>query len=194
MRTPPRLIAAAASLAVSLAWASAARADASSWVYIGGGAVALKQGTTIPDYAVSGAMQIDVGVGTTPEAPFIAGGLFRLTPMFTSGVDMGLLARGATRGFQQGGFGVALDAGGYLRVWGPGSVGFQGGLTIGAPLGLTLALMGSVGSDSARSFGATLGIDFLRLTVYRKTMLEAWPNPLPSQELSSHDGYSRGRF
>jgi hypothetical protein len=163
-------------------------------VYIGGGAVALKQGTTIPDYAVSGAMQIDVGVGTTPEAPFIAGGLFRLTPMFTSGVDMGLLARGATRGFQQGGFGVALDAGGYLRVWGPGSVGFQGGLTIGAPLGLTLALMGSVGSDSARSFGATLGIDFLRLTVYRKTMLEAWPNPLPSQELSSHDGYSRGRF
>lgn len=194
MRTPIRLIAAAASLAGPLAWASAARADASSWVYVGGGAVALKQGKTIPDYAVSGALQIDVGVGTSPEAPVIAGGLFRLTPMFTSGVDMGLLARGATRGFQQGGFGVALDAGGYLRLWGPGSVGFQGGLTIGAPLGLTLALLGSVGSDSARSFGATLGIDFLRLTVYRKTMLEAWPNPLPSQELSSHEGYSWGRF
>jgi hypothetical protein len=194
VRTLTRLLAAAASLAIPLAWAAPARADASSWMFFGGGAVALKQGTSIPDYAVSGALQIDVGVGTTPEAPFIAGGLFRLTPMFTSGVDMSLLARGATRGFQQGGFGVAFDAGGYLRVWGPGSVGFQGGLTIGAPLGLTLALVGSVGSDSARSFGAVAGIDFLRLTVYRKTMLDAWPNPLPSQELSSREGYGRVRF
>jgi hypothetical protein len=163
-------------------------------MFVGGGALAWKQGETRPDFGVNGALQIDVGVGTTPEAPVIGGGFFRVMPIFENGVDLALLARAATRGFQAGGFGVALDAGGYARFWGTNSYGFQGGLTIGAPLGLTLALLGSVGSDSARSFGAVAGIDFLRLTVYRKTMLEEWPNPLPSQELGARDGLGRGRF
>jgi len=191
-----RLFFAAACALLPLVAAGSARADASSWAFVGGGPIAWKQGASTPDYAVSGAMQIDVGVGTTPDGPFIVGGLFRLMPIFGSGADMGLLVRGATKGFQAGGFGVALDAGAYARFWGTGSGGFQGGLTIGAPLGFTLSLLGSVGSDSARSFGAVAGIDFLRLTVYRQSMLEAWPNPLPAQEAGIWrvDGDSRARF
>jgi hypothetical protein len=38
-----------------------------------------------------------------------------------------------------------------------------------------------VGSNDALAFGGVLGIDFLRLTVYRKTLLDAWPNPYPVQ-------------
>lgn len=185
MRSNARLLAALVAvppLAFTLTFANAARADASSWTFVGGGARAWKQGDAAQSYTVSGAMQLDVGVGTTPDGPFIAGGVFRLEPIIGSGADMSLLARGATKGFQAGGFGVAIDAGPYARFWGAKSFGFQGSLTIGAPLGLSLSLLGTVGTDSARSFGASLGIDFLRLTVYRQTLLDAWPNPAPAQE------------
>lgn len=161
---------------------------------MGGGPLAWKQGAAATDYTVSGALQIDVGVGTTPDGPVIVGGLFRLQPIFGSGADLGVLARGATRGFQAGGFGVAVDAGGYARTWGTDSFGFQGGLTIGAPLGFTLCLQGSVGSDSATAVGATLGFDFLRMTVYRQTMLEEWLNPYPSPRASASRGPSRFHF
>jgi hypothetical protein len=188
-----RFVAAACAL-IPIAFASSARADASSWFFVGGGPIVWKQGATAMDYGVSAAMQIDVGVGTTPDAPFIVGGLFRLEPIFGSGADLGLLLRGATKGFQAGGFGVAVDAGGYARFWGDGSGGFQGGLTIGAPLGITLCLLGSVGSDSAKSFGVVAGIDFLRLTVYRQSMLDVWTNPLPAQQAGATLTASQLRF
>lgn len=184
MRSNAFLLAASAALplAFTLTFAETARADASAWTFVGGGARAWRQGDAATSYTVSGSMQLDVGVGTTPDGSFVAGGLFRLEPIFGSGADMSLLARAATKGFQAGGFGVAVDAGGYARFWGAESAGFEGGLTIGAPLGLSLSLVGSVGTDSARSFGASLGIDFLRLTVYRQTLLDAWPNPAPAQQ------------
>ena len=181
MRSPiTSSLAAAAGLLAALAWAAPARADTSAWIFTGGGAMGWKQGGG--DFTVNGALSFDIGVGTTPDAPFIVGGLFRMTPILGSGTDLGLLGRVATRGFQASQLGLALDAGGYARFWGVGSTGFTGAVTLGAPLGLTLSLQGGVGTNDALAFGAVAGLDLLRLTVYRQSLLDWWPNPSPAQE------------
>jgi hypothetical protein len=172
--------------------AGTARADASAWVFAGGGPMLWKQTTTDttlkslpPDkLTAKGALTFDVGMGTTPNAPIIVGGVFRLMPMLGYGVDLGLLARGATRGYQAGGFGLALDLGGYWRTWGEGSVGFLGDVVLGAPLGLEMRLVGAAGKRDALALGAIFGIDLLRLTVFRKASY--WPNPSPAQDMPSY--------
>ena len=191
MSSPARLLAAAALACVPLAWASPAAADVSSWVSAAAGPIRWKQGDA--EYKIDPALQIDIGVGTTPENRFIVGGLFRVTPLLGSGTDLGLLLRGTTRGYQEGGFGLALDAGGYARFWEENSYGFLGSLTLGAPLGLTLTLQGALGTNNAVALGGVLGIDFLRLTVYRKTMTEIWPNP-HSAPLAARSGTPRLSF
>jgi hypothetical protein len=178
--SPARLLAAAALACASFIWASPARADVSSWMSAAAGPINWRQGEA--DYQIDPALQLDIGVGTTPENRFIAGGLFRLTTLFGSGTDLGLLLRGTTRGFQEGGFGLALDAGGYARFWDDTSYGFLGSLMVGAPLGLSLTLQGALGTKNAVAFGGFVGIDFLRLTVYRKTMTDLWPNPYLSPQ------------
>lgn len=180
MTSPARFLIAAALAFAPLAFTAPAKADVSSWMAASAGPISWKQGDA--DYQIDPALQFDVGVGTTPENRFIVGGLFRVTPLIGSGTDLGLLLRGTTRGFQEGGFGLALDAGGYARFWDANSYGFTGSLTLGAPLGLTLSLQGALGTDNAVAFGGVLGIDFLRLTVYRKTMTEIWPNPYSSPQ------------
>lgn len=200
MRPITRAVLAAASSLTALAIASPAWADASAWVYVGGGALAWKPGTgtatgtttaadgttittttVVPNkFAASGTMVMDVGVGTSPDGRFIVGGLFRLQPIFGHGPDLSALARFATHGFQAGDFGFAIDAGGYMRFWGVSSGGFAGGVTLGAPLGVTLALQSEVGNNGALAFGGTLGIDVLRLTIFRQTLLDGWPNPSPA--------------
>jgi hypothetical protein len=167
-----------AALACALACLGVARqasADVTGWVFAGGGATGWKQGDN--DYAVNGTLTFDVGAGTAPDRSFIAGGIFRLNPILGEGVDLGLLARVATYGFQGGEIGFALDAGGYVRPWGEGSSGFAGSLNIGGPIGLQLGVNVAVGTNDALAFGATAGIDLLRLTVYRRTLLDWWPNP-----------------
>jgi hypothetical protein len=156
-----------------------ARADASAWMFVGGGALGSKQGSK-SSFGMSGTLAFDVGVGTSPDGRLIAGGFFRFQPIFGSGADLALAARVATHGFQGGDFGLALDAGGYARFAGEKSQGFTGGITLGAPLGLQLSLVAMVGTHETRSFGAVAGIDLLRLTVYRKTMLDHWQNPSPA--------------
>jgi hypothetical protein len=187
VRTPTTpLLAAAGGLLAALAGTAPARADSSAWLFTGGGAMGWKQGDG--DFTTNGALSFDLGVGTTPDAPFIFGGLFRMTPLLGSGSDLALLGRAATRGFQAARFGLALDAGGYARFWGAGSTGFTGALTLGAPLGITVSLQGSVGSDKAVGFGAMAGLDLLRLTLYRQSLLDWWPNPSPPQELRQDAG------
>lgn len=182
VRSPlPSSLAAVGGLLAALAWAAPARADASAWLFTGGGAMGWKQSGG--DFTVDGALSFDIGAGTTPDAPFVFGGLFRLTPILGSGTDLGLLGRVATRGFQGAQLGVALDAGGYARFWGVGSTGFTGAVTIGGPLGSTLSLQGGVGTNDALAFGVVAGLDLLRLTVYRQSLLDWWPNPSPAQEL-----------
>lgn len=152
-----------------------ASAEATAWVFAGGGATGWKQGEN--DFAMNGSLSFDVGAGTTPDRAFIAGGIFRLSPILGEGVDLGLLARVATHGFQGGAIGFALDAGGYVRPWGEGSSGFAGSLSVGGPIGLQLGVHVAVGTNDALAFGAVAGIDLLRLTVYRQTLLDWWPNP-----------------
>ena len=186
----PALLAVGSSLAV-LAAAAPARADASAWMYVGGGTMVWKQGTSAglaaagvtkdtSSFGANGMMTIDVGAGTRPDARFIVGGIFRIQPVFANGVDLGILARACTHGFQVGDWGLALDAGTYIRTWGPlKGGGFAGGVSLGAPLGFTLAVQTEVGNDRAVGIGATLGLDLLRLTVYRKTLGNWWQNPAP---------------
>ncbi|MRG91968.1 hypothetical protein [Polyangium spumosum] len=157
-----------------------ARADASAWAFAGAGALAWKEGTAA--LAPRAAFNFDFGVGTTPDGPFIVGGLARLTPVVDEGLDVSLLARVATHGFQAGKFGVAVDVGGYQRLWGTYSRGVAGSFTIGLPLGFSLGVQGLYGTGDALAFGAFAGIDFLRLTIYRQSMLDAWPNPYPAHQ------------
>ncbi|MDI3282445.1 hypothetical protein [Polyangium sp. 15x6] len=157
-----------------------ARADASAWAFAGAGALAWKEGTAA--LAPRAAFNIDYGVGTTPDGSFIVGGLARLTPVVDEGLDLSLLARFATHGFQAGKVGVAVDVGGYQRLWGTYSRGVAGGLTLGLPLGFSIGVQGLYGTGDALAFGAFAGIDFLRLTIYRQSMLDAWPNPYPAHQ------------
>jgi hypothetical protein len=173
------LVGVLASLA-GLAVAAPARADASAWAFVGGGALGWKQSRDL-QINPTGTMIVDGGVGTTPDGPVIVGGLFRFQPVMPhAGVDFSLLIRVATHGFQAGSWGVAFDVGGFARPWGYGSVGFAGSASLGMPLGVTLLLQTEVGTDKAISFGAVAGIDLLRLTVYRQTLLKWWQNPSPA--------------
>lgn len=169
----------AASPAVILLAAGAAHADPTAWTAVGGGAMGWKQGSTTPDFRADGAFFAEVGAGIPSRYPVIVGGLFRVTPLFGSGTgaDLAWLARVCTRGYQVGGFGLAADAGVYARTWGTPSQGFAGSLSLGAPLGLSLTFHAMAGSDDLLAFGGSLNLDLLRLTIYRQTLLDVWPNP-----------------
>jgi hypothetical protein len=161
-----------------LAYACPARADVSSWAYVGGGASTLKQrGLKL---RTDPRLDIEVGIGTPASKPLVVGGLFKLQALFGNGADLGVSLRVATQSFVTGNFGLALDAGPYQRFWGEGSTGGQAALVLGAPWGITLSLGGSLGTNDARSFGATLGLDFARLTVHRLAGENWFPNPHPA--------------
>ena len=164
-----------------LAFPAAAWADASAWAYAGGGALLLKEGSE--QLTPRGAMSFEYGMGTNPDGKFIIGGLFRLTPVVDLGPDMALCVRAATHGFQASQFGAAIDIGYFQRLWGSYSSGATATLTIGFPLGFSLGLHGIYATNETMGFGAMVGIDFLRLTIYRQVLLDAWPNPYPAHEV-----------
>ena len=162
----------------ALAATGHAHADVSSWAYVGGGMTSFKQQKL--ELKTDPTLAIETGVGTAPRHPLVVGGMFKLQALFGNGADLGLSLRLATRSFVTGNFGLALDAGPYQRFWGEGSTGGQASLVLGAPWGITLSLGGGVGSNDARQFGATLGVDFARLTVYRLAGENWFPNPHPA--------------
>ncbi len=158
--------------------APSARADVSSWVYVGGGATTLEQRGL--SQRVAPTLALEAGMGTPATSPLVLGGMFKLSTLFGEGADLGLSLRLASRGFVTGGFGLALDAGPYRRFWGERSTGGHAALVLGAPWGITLSVGGGVGSKDAKQLGATLGLDFARLTIYRLSG-ESWlPNPHPA--------------
>jgi hypothetical protein len=162
----------------ALAVASPARADVSSWLYLGGGPSWLttaERGTT-----TESSLQMETGLGTPPADAFAAGGLFRVHTHFSRGTDLALLARVATHGFVNGGWGVGLDLGGYERFWEQGSTGLLGSLVLGAPWGITLSATAGFGTNEQRIYAGTLGIDLARLTVYRRTGQSWFKNPFPA--------------
>ena len=155
-----------------------AHAEASAWASVGAGAVGFKQKGE--DFAVRSTLVFDAGVGTSPTNSFIFGGLFRISPIIGAGTDLSIVLRGATRGFQTGPFGIAIDAGPYLRTWGSDplpTAGGVGGIVFGGPLGTQLSINGSGGMHDSFAVTASLGLDLLRLTVYRQSLLDWWPNP-----------------
>jgi hypothetical protein len=157
-------------------YAREARADVTSWFYAGGGVLRLNEKPTIYPFS----LQLEAGVGSPPHGPLTVGGLFKTFTFFGSGTDLALVARAATGRFVRGDFGVAIDAGVYQRWWGPNnSTGFMGSVILGAPFGLQLAVTTEQGSKDVHVYGATFGIDFLRLTVYRTALNDLWPNPFP---------------
>lgn len=159
-----------------LAWAPAASAQATSWLYVGGGAGVVDG----DEQDTRSALQVDAGLGTSADHPLVLGGIFRVQGYFGAGADVGAAARLVTRGFAQGDFGAGLDAGVYQRWWGSGSTGFTGNLILGAPWGVTLVGGTSIGSGSQRIYFASLGIDLARLTVHRRSGLSWFPNPMSS--------------
>lgn len=176
MRSSARLVVAFLGLSAALVTAPA-RADVSSWLFTGGGASVVDRSgsrTTV------GAMQIDAGMGSSPSNLFAAGGLARLHTYFNQGSDLALLLRTATSGYVRGSFGLALDLGGYYRFWGDEKPGFAGGLSFGAPWGITMNLDAALGPEQFRTYAVVLGVDLARLTVHRSTGLDWWSNPYPS--------------
>jgi hypothetical protein len=171
----PLRLALVAVLLVGLA-PSVARADITSWLYVGGGPAFL--GEEVGGRSRYALLQLETGVGSSPANAVILGGLFRTVTFFSGGTDLSLVARGASGGFARGGFGFAIDAGGYLRNWGDGSAGFMGSLVLGGPFGVQLSGLTELGSHDNKVYGVLLGIDFLRLTVYRTANQSYWPNPI----------------
>jgi len=173
-----RLLAWSGAALALLCGARPAHADVSSWVFVGGGVSQLAQNAL--SSRTVGSMRVNFGMGTDPSHALIFGGLFSWEPHFGYGSDISQSLRTATRGYVNGGLGLALDLGPYERFWGEGSVGGAGTLWLGAPWGVSLGVGGSVGSNDARSFSAILGIDFARLTVYRNSGTSTFLNPFPA--------------
>jgi hypothetical protein len=186
---PKTLLASGAVVLAALAFAPEARADASAWMFLGGGTTAWKQARLklLPEAALA----FDIGIGTTPNAPLIVGGLFRLQPIFNDtggGADLSLMLRVATHGFQAGNFGIAVDVGMYERPWWTTSTGLTGEVTLGAPFGLQISAGGQYGTDNAQGITVVAGIDLLRLTIYRQVGLSNWSNPSPAYTKQSKFG------
>jgi hypothetical protein len=158
-----------------------ARADVSSWFYLGGGIASAQfaGGST----GHPGTLAVEIGVGSPPDKTVIVGGLFKSFSYFGDGTDFAVALRGASGGFVRGGFGWAVDAGAYERLWGENSTGFLGAIVLGVPFGFQLAATTEQGSHDVRVYGATIGLDFLRLTVYRTAAQSYWPNPFPAGRL-----------
>jgi hypothetical protein len=170
-------LSALAGAGVALSVASVASADVSSWLFVGTGPALVRQDE--PDHDPRWSLQLETGIGTPPQDSVIFGGLGRTQTIFGRGTDLALLMRTASHGFVNGDWGGAIDVGPYRRFWGSGSTGVAGSLVLGAPWGLALNLGGSLGSHDGQSFSATLGVDFARLTVYRRAGQNLWVNPFP---------------
>ena len=81
-----------------MAFGGTAHADTSSWLAIGPGYAIErnsfdKTGHSVPTLSMS------LGVGSSPKAKFVVGGLVRTVTYFSLGTDLGLAARFATGGF-----------------------------------------------------------------------------------------------
>lgn len=137
-------------------------------------------------------MKIDAGVGTSPNGAVIVGGIVGIRPIFEVGTDLLFGLRGCNRSFMTGDVGIAVDLGGYLRTFGDGSpnVGFAGAAVLGMPFGLQFSLGMQAGPSTVEVDGlaltghAALGVDVLRLTLFRQSGTEWFPNPMSPTHVS----------
>jgi hypothetical protein len=153
-----------------------AHADPSAWLSAAGGAGWLR-GDAAPDSSWRPLLLLETGLGTPSTAAMVVGGVVKTLTFFGAGTDLALAARVASGSFARGDFGLAVDLGGYERLWQRQSSGFAGALVLGAPWGIQASFQAEIGTHQDRTYAATLGVDFLRLTVYRTTGLGWWDNP-----------------
>ncbi len=165
-------------VALGVTWSGRARADVSSWVSTAAGPALAVEGDEVELYP---SLELAAGLGTPAKRALIVGGGFRLGALFGFGTDLGAALRVASRGYARGGWGVAVDLGGYHR-FAHVSDGGVGTLTLGAPWGLLLAGSGSLGTEGTTTVGLLLGLDFARLTAHRTTGQRWWPNPLAAPQ------------
>jgi hypothetical protein len=156
-------------------FSSSVRADAASWFSVAGGLGSFSEGG---QRLFPGALQFELGMGTSPANAVVVGGVAKTLSYFGNGTDVAFTLRFASGGFARGGFGFAIDTGAYQRWWGEDSTGFLGALVLGGPLGLQLTALTEQGTSDVQAYAATFGIDLLRLTVYRDSAGGYWPNPL----------------
>jgi hypothetical protein len=185
----PRLVAAgSACILACILHASAAHADVSSWLSVGGG-YGLNHDHDAGETARAATLSFAIGVGTEPTRAFVIGGVLRDVTFLSVGTDLGVALRLATGGFARGQWGVALEGGPTWRTFGHGEFGrwpVTGVLTLGAPWGLQLGVGGELfkiaGDDApARGAFAVLEVDLLRLTVMRQGATDRWwRNPAPA--------------
>ena len=162
-------------------------ADVTSWLAVGsGGALERNRASATRDFVPT--LTYSIGVGSTPVAPVVVGGLFRGTTLLGLGTDLGVSVRASTGGFARGNWGVAIDGGALWRWWRSGSYGqwpLQAMLTLGCPWGLQVGIGADLSSVSggtpAQGFFAMIELDLLRLTLMRQGASERWwPNPNPA--------------
>jgi hypothetical protein len=178
----------ATTLAALLSVAPAtARGDVTSWLSVGGGAAVERNRRTASNDS-AGAMTYAIGVGSSPLAPLVVGGLFRGKTLFGLGTDLGIALRLASGGFARGDWGIALEGGALWRSWQGDQYGawpVQAVVTGGSPWGLQLALGADFANlgpgPSAEGVFVALEVDLLRLTLMRQGSTERWwPNPNPA--------------
>ena len=178
---------AASVLLTALAATASAHADVSSWLAIGGG-YSLEHDVAADRMHDAGLLSTSIGVGSSPRADWVVGGIFRTTTHFGLGTDLSIGPRVTTGGFSRGDWGLAFDLGVVGRFWNDGDFGrfpAQGVVTLGGPWGLGLALGGQLGdlgsSHLTRGAFMALEVDLLRLTVMRQGTTDAyWLNPSPA--------------
>jgi hypothetical protein len=181
LRTSARLraLGAFAAFTAALATAAPARADVSSWLSLGFGAASL-DGAGRSQQPLRFTLPVDLGMGSPPSGAVMVGVGTRVMPYFGDGFAAAAYARAATRGYVVGSWGAAVDGGGFTHLSGPGGPGFLASLNLGAPWGVILTGSYGVGGEGERIASCTLGIDLLRLTVYRLSGEAAWLNPKPA--------------
>ncbi len=178
IRARLRSVGALAAFASLALFAAPARAEVSSWLSVGAGATSF-DGDGRPSQPLRFTLPVDLGVGSPPSGSFVVGAGARVVPYFGEGTAVAAYARAAMQSYVVGGWGAALDAGGFARVDG-GDPGVIASLNLGAPWGVILTGSYAIADGGGRAASVTLGVDLLRLTVYRLVGETTWPNPKPA--------------
>ena len=173
-------------LLIAVSFEPIAKADVSSWLFVGGGVSQVGKfgadnSTRVPS------LRLSTGMGTDPSRPFIVGGLARFDTLFGKGTDLTAALRLADNGYVNGRWGLALDLGAVARYWGQNVYGGSATLIAGAPWGIQLELGGLMGTRDTQGYSAILGIDLARLTVYRQSGSSWWKNTFPAVRKEPRD-------
>jgi hypothetical protein len=154
-----------------------ARADSAAWFQLGGGGTVL---TTRSSTSVAPTLDVLTGFGTDPAASWALGPVLRFQYHGGQGVELTPALRVAQGAYTRGSLGVAFDLGPWFRLFDGAATGAQVAVSVGGPWGTVATIHGAFANDTAHAVGLLVGFDLLRLTVFRESGENYWPNPFPS--------------